>query len=54
MTLIAVAIKAISLIALTFVAFAALAVALGYEPEAAKNITACKAESKPVCIFTIF
>lgn len=54
MTILVVAAKAILLIALAIVSFAALAILVGFEPAAAGDITACKAEPAPVCLFTIF
>lgn len=54
MTILAVAAKAILLVVAAIVAFAAIAMFVGFEPAAAGDITACKTEPKPVCLFTIF
>lgn len=45
--------KALSLIVLAIAAYAALAIWLGYEPAAPKDLTQCKATPAPICLFTI-
>ena len=53
MTALIMLVKGLMLIALAFVAFTALAVALGFEPAPADEFAKCDASPVPVCLFTI-
>lgn len=46
--------KGLVMIAISGAAFVALALALDYEPSAAKAASQCEARPAPACLFTIF
>lgn len=54
MTILIVAVKALLLIAVAVLAFAGLAMMVGFEPAVAGNVAACKAQPMPICLVTIF
>jgi len=53
MTFFAIIAKGIVMIALAGAAFIALAIAIGYEPAAAKTAAQCEAKPAPACLFMI-
>lgn len=53
MTMFAMMAKGIVMIALAAAAFIALAIAIGYEPAAAKSVAQCETKPAPACLFMI-
>jgi len=53
MSIVAMMLKGIALIALALFAFAALASALGYQPIEKRDVAECMGAPKPMCLFTI-
>lgn len=45
--------KGLALVVLAFLAYAALALWLGYEPASASSTAQCDATPAPMCLFTI-
>ncbi len=53
MTMFAIIAKGLVMIALAAAAFIALAIAIGYEPAAAKSAAQCETKPAPACLFMI-
>lgn len=53
MTMLIMLLKGLLLVVLALIAFAGLAMALGFEPEATQQAAQCGRAPAPVCLFTI-
>jgi hypothetical protein len=53
MTMLIMLFKGLLLVVLAFAAFATLAMALGFEPEATQQAAQCGRAPAPICLFTI-